>query len=112
MSLNAPLHPPPQKKRKIIVLFILRQVCLSKIRHEDFLLLLLLRLCYHGYYWTPKIAKNGPKQHKKLFFCPKGKKSLGRRPKPSAGAKSNIKFPKKKYKNSAKNLWEFCFKAV
>ena len=33
--------------------------------------------CYHGYYWTPKIAKNGPKQHKKLFFCPKDKKSLG-----------------------------------
>ena len=36
--------------------------------------------CYHGYYWTPKIAKNWPKQHKKLFFCPKGKKSLGRSP--------------------------------
>ena len=31
--------------------------------------------CYHGYYWTPKIAKNGPKQQKKLFFCPKGKKA-------------------------------------
>ena len=27
--------------------------------------------CYHSYYWTPKIARNGPKQHKKLFFCPK-----------------------------------------
>jgi hypothetical protein len=27
-----------------------------------------------------QIAKNGPKQHKKLFFCPKGKKSLGRSP--------------------------------
>ena len=34
--------------------------------------------CYHGYYWTPKIAKNGPKQHRKLFFCLKGKKSFGR----------------------------------
>ena len=43
---------------------------------------------YQGYYWTPKIAKNGPKQYNKLFFCPKGKKSLGRRPKPSAGARS------------------------
>ena len=32
------------------------------------------------YYWTPTIGKNGPKQHKKLFFCPKGKKSLGRSP--------------------------------
>ena len=30
---------------------------------------------YHSYYWTPKITKNGPKQHKKLFFCPKGVKS-------------------------------------
>ena len=29
---------------------------------------------YHGYYWTPKIAKNGPKQHKKALFLPKGKK--------------------------------------
>ena len=36
--------------------------------------------CYHGYYWTPKIAKNGPKLLKKLFFCPKGKKSLGQSP--------------------------------
>ena len=26
-----------------------------------------------GYYWTPKIAKNGPKQLKKLIFCPKDK---------------------------------------
>ena len=26
---------------------------------------------YQGTYWTPKIAKNGPKQHNKLFFCPK-----------------------------------------
>ena len=26
---------------------------------------------YQGYYWTPKNAKNGPKQHNKLFFCPK-----------------------------------------
>ena len=23
--------------------------------------------CYHSYYWTPKIAKNGPKQHKKAL---------------------------------------------
>ena len=23
--------------------------------------------CYHGYYWTLKIAKNGPKQHKKAL---------------------------------------------
>ena len=38
---------------------------------------------YQGHYWISKIAKkNGPKQHNKLFFCPKGKKSLGlgRRP--------------------------------
>ena len=27
-----------------------------------------------------KIAKNGPKQHKALYFCPKGKKNLGRSP--------------------------------
>ena len=24
---------------------------------------------YQGYYWTPKIVKNGPKQHNKLFFA-------------------------------------------
>ena len=30
---------------------------------------------YRCYYWTPKNAKNGPKQHNKLFFCPKGKKT-------------------------------------
>ena len=35
-----------------------------------------------------KNAKNGPKQYNKLFFCPKGKKSLDRRPKLSAGARS------------------------
>ena len=35
---------------------------------------------YQGYYWTPKISKNGPKQHNNLLFCPKGKKSLGRSP--------------------------------
>ena len=35
---------------------------------------------YQGYYWTPKIAKNGPKQYYKLFFFLKGKKSLGRSP--------------------------------
>ena len=29
---------------------------------------------YQGYYWTPKMAKNGPKQHNKVFICPKGKK--------------------------------------
>ena len=34
---------------------------------------------YQGNYWTPKIAKNGPKQHNKLFFC-RGKKSLSRSP--------------------------------
>ena len=32
---------------------------------------------YQGYYWTPKNARNWPKQHNKVFFCPKGKKSLG-----------------------------------
>ena len=43
---------------------------------------------YQGYYWAPKLAKNGPKQHiiKLSFFAPK--KSLGQRPKPSAGARS------------------------
>ena len=35
---------------------------------------------YQGYYWTPKMALNGPKQHNRLFFCPKGQKSLGRSP--------------------------------
>ena len=30
---------------------------------------------YQGYYWTPKMAKNGPKHHNKLFFCPNGKKT-------------------------------------
>ena len=29
---------------------------------------------YQGYYWVPKIAKNGPKQHNKLSFVPKGQK--------------------------------------
>ena len=43
---------------------------------------------YQGYYWRTKNAKNGPKQLNKFFFCPKGKKSLGRRPKPFAGARS------------------------
>ena len=43
---------------------------------------------YQGYYWILKIDKNGPKQRNKLFFCPKGKKSLGLRPKPSAGDRS------------------------
>ena len=35
-----------------------------------------------GYYWAPKIAKNGPKQHKNLFFLPEGQKKL--RPKAKA----------------------------
>ena len=43
---------------------------------------------YLGYYWALKIAKNGPKQHNKHFFCPKGKKSLGQKSKPSAEARS------------------------
>ena len=43
---------------------------------------------YQGYYWTPKNAKSWPKQHNKPLFCLKGKKSLGRRPKPSAGARN------------------------
>ena len=43
---------------------------------------------YQGYYWTAKMAWNGSKQHNKLFFSPKGKISLGRRQKPSAGAGS------------------------
>ena len=30
---------------------------------------------YQGYYWTPKIAKNGPKQHNKLFFARRAKKA-------------------------------------
>ena len=30
---------------------------------------------YQGYYWTPKIAKNGPKQHNRLFFARKAKKA-------------------------------------
>ena len=43
---------------------------------------------YQGYYQAPKIAKNGPKQYNKLFFWPKGQKSLSRRPKLFAGARS------------------------
>ena len=38
----------------------------------------LLRLhykTYQGYYWRPRIAKNGATQHNKRFFCPKGKKA-------------------------------------
>ena len=42
---------------------------------------------YQGYYWTPTITKNGPKQYYKLYFWTKGIKSLGRRPKPFAGAR-------------------------
>ena len=30
--------------------------------------------CYQGYYWTPKIAKNGPTQHNKLFVLHEGQK--------------------------------------
>ena len=30
---------------------------------------------YQGYYWTPKNAKNGPKQHNKLFFARRAKKA-------------------------------------
>ena len=35
-----------------------------------------------SYYWKPKMAKNGPKQHNNVFFCLKGKKasSKGRSP--------------------------------
>ena len=38
---------------------------------------------YQGYYWAPKIAKNGPKKHNKLFlFARWAKKALaeGRSP--------------------------------
>ena len=35
---------------------------------------------YLGYYWKPKIAKKGPKQHNKLSFLPEGKKKLGQSP--------------------------------
>ena len=38
---------------------------------------------YQGYYWAPKITKNGPKQHNKLsFFAHRVKKALveGRSP--------------------------------
>ena len=34
---------------------------------------------YQGYYWTPNIAKNMPKQHNKILFCQKSKNSLGKR---------------------------------
>ena len=46
---------------------------------------------YYGYY--KKLlrlllnTKNKQKQHKNTFFCPQGKKSHGRRPNPSAGAR-------------------------
>ena len=33
--------------------------------------------CYHGYYWTQKMGQNSIKS---FFFCPKGKKRLGRSP--------------------------------
>ena len=42
---------------------------------------------YQGYYWTPKMDFNWSKQHNELFFFA-DKKSLVRRPKPSAGARS------------------------
>ena len=35
---------------------------------------------YQEYYWTQKMAKNGPKQPNNPFFCPKVKKSLGQSP--------------------------------
>ena len=35
---------------------------------------------YQGYYWKPKVAKNGPKQHNKVFLYPKGKKSPDQSP--------------------------------
>ena len=44
---------------------------------------------YQGYYLTPKIAKNGPKQQISSFFT-KRPKRLGRRPKPFAGARSRL----------------------
>ena len=31
--------------------------------------------CYHGYYRTAKIAKNGPQQHKSTFFARRAKKA-------------------------------------
>ena len=31
---------------------------------------------YRGYYWTPKISKNGPKQHNKPFFAQRAKKKF------------------------------------
>ena len=49
----------------------------------DFILILFLGITfrvnkvttksYQGYYWTLKIAQNGPKQNNKLFFPPKKK---------------------------------------
>ena len=35
---------------------------------------------YQGYYLTPKVAKNGPKQHIKFFFPPKKSSVKGRSP--------------------------------
>ena len=33
---------------------------------------------YQGYFWTPKIAKNGPKRHNNLIFCPASAEALRR----------------------------------
>ena len=34
---------------------------------------------YQGYYWAPKIVKNGPKQHNNLsFFARRGKKATAK----------------------------------
>ena len=30
---------------------------------------------YQGYYWKPNVAKNGPKQHNKVFFAGRAKKA-------------------------------------
>ena len=30
---------------------------------------------YQGYYWKPKMDKNGPKQHNKIFFAQRAKKA-------------------------------------
>ena len=47
-------------------------------------LIRLLQNSLQGHYWTPKMGQNSIKGS----FFPKGEKSLGRRPKPSAGVRS------------------------
>ena len=49
--------------------------CLPQLFLVSFKVTKVTTKCYHGYYWTPKIAKNGPKQHKKLFFARRAKKA-------------------------------------